>query len=240
MYKAAINRNRRPVLEVTRQFGVNKKSQVQILRHQFPLKPAASKTIHRCQGDTLNQAIVDFPATTRQHMHYVDLSGLLNSSTLHILTLNENKIKVSEKVKSEMSRLRIQVNLVPLVVLQTDNLHQTKTILFQNVRSLYLHIDDVRSDYSIQKADVNIFVESELCLLDRDDTYQLSEYTLYRNDFNQSNIRTCYGTAVYIKNDFNCTKIPYRYNFNNLEITVLVLSQQNSKYSCYWYLSLQN
>ena len=159
-------------------------------------------------------------------MHYVDLSRLLNSSTLHIPNLNENKIKVSEKVKSEMSRLRIQVNLVPLVVLQTDNLHQRKTILFQNVRSLYLHIDDVRSDYSIQKADVNIFVESELCLLDRDDTYQLSEYTLYRNDFNQSNIRTCYGTAVYIKNDFNCTKIPYRYNFNNLEITVTVLSQQ--------------
>lgn len=41
----------------------------------------------------------------------------------------------------------------------------------------------------------------------------------------QSNIRTCYGTAVYIKNDLNCTKIPYRCNFNNLEITVMVLSQ---------------
>ena len=159
-------------------------------------------------------------------MHDVDLSHVLNSSTLHILNLSENKIKVSEKVKSEMSRLRTQVNLVPLVVLQTDNLHQTKTILFQNVRSLYLHIDDARSDYNIQKADVNIFVESELCLLDRDDTYQLSEYTLYRNDFNQSNIRTCYGTAVYIQDDFNCTKTPYRYNFNNLEITVMVLSQQ--------------
>ena len=64
---------------------------------------------------------------------------------------------------------------MPLAVLQTDNLHQTKPILFQNVGSLYLHIDDVRSDYKIQKAEVNIFVESKLCLLDRDDTctYQL-------------------------------------------------------------------
>ena len=55
------------------------------------------------------------------------------------------------------------------------------------------------------KADVNIFVELKLYLLDRGDTYhdQLSEFTLYRNDFNQSNIRTCYGTAVYIKNDLN-------------------------------------
>jgi len=110
--------------------------------------------------------------------------------------LNENKIKVTEKVKSEMSRLRTQVSLVPLAVSKTDNLPQTKTMLFQNVRSLLLHIDDVRSDYNIQKADVDIFVESKLCLSDRDDAYQLHEFTLYRNDFSQSNIRTCYGTAV--------------------------------------------
>ena len=51
---------------------------------------------------------------------------------------------------------------------------------------------------------------------------------LYRNDINQSNIRTCYGTA---KNDLNCTEVldfftfTYRYNLNNLEITVMVLSQ---------------
>ena len=91
-----------------------------------------------------------------------------------------------------MRRLRTQVSLVPLAVLQTDNSPQTKTMLFQNVRSLHLHIDDVRSDYNIQEADVNSFVETKLCLLDRDNTYQLSELTLYRNDFNQSNIRTCY------------------------------------------------
>ena len=74
-------------------------------------------------------------------MHYASLSRVRNSSALPILNLNENKIKVGEKVKSEMSRLRTQVSLVPLAVLQTDNLHQTKPILFQNERSLYLHID---------------------------------------------------------------------------------------------------
>ena len=78
---------------------------------------------------------------------------------------------------------------------------------------------------SQQKADVNIFVETKLCLSDTDDTYGLSGFSLYRNDFNQSNVRTCYGTAVYIKNDLNCTEIPYRFNFNNVEITIMVLSQ---------------
>ena len=96
--------------------------------------------------------------------------------------------------------------------------------MFQNVRSLNLHIEDVRSDYNIQKADLNIFVETKLCSLDKDDKFKLTGFILYRNDFNHSNIRTCYGTAVYIKNDLNCTKIPYRFNVNNVEITVTVLS----------------
>lgn len=30
---------------------------------------------------------------------------------------------------------------------------------------------------------------------------------------------------VYIRNNLTCTKIPYRCNFNNLEITVMVLTQ---------------
>ena len=120
-------------------------------------------------------------------MHYVGLSRVQNSSALHIFNLNKNKIEVTKKVKSEMNRLRTQASLVPLAVLQADNSPQTKTILFQNVRSLHLHIHDfVRSDYNIQKADVNNFVESKLCLSDRDDTYQLNEFTLYRNDFCQS------------------------------------------------------
>ena len=59
---------------------------------------------------------------------------------------------------------------------------------------------------------------------DRDDTYQLCEFTLYRNDFNQSTKRTCHGTAVYIRNDLNCAEVPQRFNFYYVEITIMVLS----------------
>ena len=153
--KTIINRTWTPILEVTRQFRINRKSQVQILRRQFPLRPASAKTIHRCQGDTLNAAVVDFPRSTQEHMHYVGLSRVRNSFSLHIINLNEHKIRVSEKVVNEMNRLRTEANLAPLVALKTEN--DSITIVFQNVRSLHLHIDDVRSDYNIQKADVNIF-----------------------------------------------------------------------------------
>ena len=66
------------------------------------------------------------------------------------------------------------------------------------------------------------FVEIKLCSLDRDDVYQLRGFTLYRNDFNHSSISTCYGTAVYVKNDLNCTHLPNRFNINNVEITIMV------------------
>ena len=77
-------KNWTPILEITRQFRINKKTQVHIIRRQFPLRPAAAKTIHRCQGDTLDSAIVDFPTSTREHMHYVGLSRVRNSSNLHL------------------------------------------------------------------------------------------------------------------------------------------------------------
>ena len=130
LYNTNINKNWTPVLEVTKQFQINKKSKVKILRRQFPPRPAAAKTIHRCQGDTLNEAVVDFPKSTREHMHYVALSRVRNSSALHILNLNENTIKVSEKVKREMNRLRTEASLMPLAVLPPADLPKTKTILF--------------------------------------------------------------------------------------------------------------
>lgn len=221
--KGIIDRAWTPILEVTRQFRINRKSQVQILRRQFPLRPASAKTIHRCQGDTLSAAVVDFPSSTQEHVHYVGLSRVRNSSTLHIINLNEHKIRVSEKVVNEMNRLRTEAYLVPLVTLKTVD--DSFTIVFHNVRSLHLHMDDVRSDYNIQKADVNIFVETRLCTLDKDNMYSMKGFTLYRNDYTQSPTRSCYGSAVYIKNLFHFREMPHRCNMNGVEITIMVTDQ---------------
>ena len=81
---------------------------------------------------------------------------------LHILNLNEKNVKVSEKVKNEMSSLRAEAILKPLATIQAIDLPSTRTILFQNVRSLHLHIEDAQSDYNIEKAAVNILVETRL------------------------------------------------------------------------------
>ena len=84
---------------------------MQVLRRQFPLRPSAAKTIHHCQGDTLNEAVVDLPSAKREHMHYVALSRLRSISGLHILNMNENKIAISKKVQEEMTRLSQKATL---------------------------------------------------------------------------------------------------------------------------------
>ena len=100
LYNQTVEKNWVPILEVTRQF---RKHQMQVLRRQFPLRPAAAKTIHHCQEDTMNEAVVDLPSSKREHMHYVALSRLRSISGLHILNLNENKITVRKKVQEEMT-----------------------------------------------------------------------------------------------------------------------------------------
>lgn len=50
LYNQAIEKMWVPILEIKRQFTKNK---IQVLRRQFPLRPSAAKTIHRCQGDTM-------------------------------------------------------------------------------------------------------------------------------------------------------------------------------------------
>lgn len=76
-------------------------------------------------------------------MHYVGLSRVRNSSNLYIMNLNENKIKVNENVAQEMERLRTEATLTPVATLRnTDS--SLFTVIFHNVRSLHLHINDVK------------------------------------------------------------------------------------------------
>ena len=56
LYNTQIQRHWTPILEITRQFKIGKSTNVKVLRRQFPLRPAAAKTIHHCQGDTLDES----------------------------------------------------------------------------------------------------------------------------------------------------------------------------------------
>ncbi len=222
LFNQTIDRHWVPILEVTRQF---RRHQMQVLRRQFPLRPSAAKTIHRCQGDTLSEAVLDLPSSKREHMHYVALSRLRSISGLHMLNLNENKIAVSKKVQKEMTRLRQEATLnshIPFLYKDTSGSFK---ILFQNVRSLHLHVPDVASDYNVKAADINMFVETALCSNDSNDLYQIPSFQLFRNDFVTHATRTPYGTAVYVKENVQLLSEPLRCNYNDVEMTLIRVNQ---------------
>ena len=64
LYVNGIQPSWTPIKPVTTQFAVGRNQSVQVIRKQFPLRPAAAKTIHRSQGDTEKKIVVNFDNTT--------------------------------------------------------------------------------------------------------------------------------------------------------------------------------
>jgi len=57
----------------------------QVVRKQFPLRPAAAKTIHRSQGDTETRIVVNFDTGRAiPHIHYVGQSRVTTIEGLHV------------------------------------------------------------------------------------------------------------------------------------------------------------
>ena len=83
-------------------------------------------------------------------------------------------------------------------------------ILFQNVRSLHLHVDDVLSNFNVQAADLNIFIETALCSHDNDVDYFLDRFKFFRSNIDpQICTQTPYGSFMYIKNSLECIAMPF-------------------------------
>ena len=71
-----------PILEIKKQFVTSRSCQYKYMRRQFPLRQAAAKTVHGCQGDTMKEAVVSFASRPRDHIHYVGLSRVVNLNGL--------------------------------------------------------------------------------------------------------------------------------------------------------------
>ena len=60
LYTQGIEPTWTSIKPVTAVFAFGKNQTVQVVRKQFPLRPAAAKTIHRSQGDTETRVVVNF------------------------------------------------------------------------------------------------------------------------------------------------------------------------------------
>ena len=100
LYMQGIEPTWTPIKPVTSQFAVGRNRTAQVLRKQFPLRPAAAKTIHRSQGDTVDKIAVNFDAKKAMpHIHYEGLSRVTTIEGLHIIDLCEDKIAINTDVQ---------------------------------------------------------------------------------------------------------------------------------------------
>jgi len=60
LYTQGIKQEWTPIKPTTIQFAVGRNRTAQVVRKQFPLRLAATKTIHRSQGDTEEKIVVNF------------------------------------------------------------------------------------------------------------------------------------------------------------------------------------
>ena len=132
----------------------------EITRLQFPLTLAWATTIHKVQGLTLDEIVVDMKGGRfSPGQAYVAFSRVKTLAGLHILNFNNKAIKKSIDVENEMLRLNSNL-LQPLPEVLSDPYHLTIALL--NVRSLVAKLPDIHADKNLRSASTLCFCETWL------------------------------------------------------------------------------
>ena len=210
-----------PIKPITTQFAVGRNQTAQVVRKQFPLRPAAAKTIHHSQGDTEQKIVVNFNTKRAiPHVHYVCLSRVTTIEGLYITDLCEEQIAVNRHVVAEKVLLRNEqaLQLSITAIYNTDQV--AFKLCYLNTRSLHKHIDDIRNYHNFTNTDINIFSETRFMTSDSDSMYGIEHYNLFRNDGRFVTSRPFGGMAVYSRVEF-LPGYPQCLNMNGIEIMIM-------------------
>ena len=132
----------------------------EIKRLQFPLTLAWATTIHKVQGLTLDEMVVNMKGGRfSPGQAYVAFSRVKTLEGLHILNFNAKAIKKSVEVENEMVRLSTNL-LQPVQVTCDPSSHVTIALL--NVRSILAKLPDITADNSLRSASILCFCETWL------------------------------------------------------------------------------
>ena len=119
-------------------------------------------TIHKCQGLTLPEIVVDMIPTKgrfKSDQAYVAFSHIHDVSKLHIINYTHSQIHVCEYVAKEMERLR--KNRIPDMPLSLFDLHTDSLKLAHvNIGNIKARLDDIWADNLLMMADIISFNET--------------------------------------------------------------------------------
>ena len=96
-----------PITRHTVKFTIKGIRGAEVTRNQFPLVLAWATTIHKVQGLTLNELVVDMKGGRfSPGQAYVAFSRVKSLDKLHLINFQSSAITKSIKVQEEMTRLR--------------------------------------------------------------------------------------------------------------------------------------
>ena len=219
-----------PIWAVKRTFLFRRKA---VVRQQFPLKASSAKTIHKAQGQTKSQVVVDMTIGSRPHQHYVAFSRVTSLQGLHLLNglngqINVDKaVKVDKAVIQEMERLRSEAE-VTLCYNPVNTRRCDLVTVFQNAQSLKLHLPLIQADSTFTNADVLCFAETRLHDKDLDVDYAIQGFLpVIRNDQHRKTpyMRPSHGLAIYVR---NCHQIVSIHRISSEQFESLAIDVMNS------------
>ena len=150
-----------PIAKCEVMFFAKGKRGSEITRLQFPLTLAWATTIHKVQGLTLDEIVVDMKGGRfSPGQAYVALSHVKTLQGLHLVNFHVKSIKKSVDVSNEMLRLKAQ--LKPVQQVTCDSNCSSVSIALLNVRSLLAKLPDVIADANITSTDILCFCETWL------------------------------------------------------------------------------
>ena len=100
-----------PILKQKKQFTINK-GEIKFQRYQFPLTIAYAITAYKCQGETLEEVIIDFSQDPgeRQNIQsgsfYVALTRVKEGKDVYLKSFSESFITFNERVEDKIEAMR--------------------------------------------------------------------------------------------------------------------------------------
>ena len=145
-------------------FQLKDKKSCQVTRKQFPLTLAWAVTIHKYQGLTLPEIVVDMCPSKGQFsagQAYVAFNRVCELCKLHIVNYTHTQILVSQNVAKEMARLR--KNVLPTMPPLLFNAISTDiSIIHLNIGGTHRKIPDIQHDDILKLSDIISLNETHL------------------------------------------------------------------------------
>lgn len=205
-----------PILRRKEQFTTTAKSSINVIREQYPLVPAEAITIHKSQGQSLEQVVVHLDKGMNRQLLYVACSRATSLAGLFLVGekfIPPNPPTEQDSVTNEMNRLRREAQLLPTFVflrIVPDNVIQ---IVSHNVQSLNAHKSTINADAVYKSSTMLAFQET---WLKSNDIVHLENFEeTVRNTSNNTGTARGRGTIIFSRNTLEPTNKQSYENHNN-------------------------